>query len=392
MQIITNNTLNTDPYAAVDELLAALPSDTHPSLAILSGNYRMFSEDAFEPLNLRCPTLVAGSSCQGIMTQAGVTQSEVGGLGLFALYDEDGAYGVGTAALENDPKKAGHDALESALKDAGRSWETPDLIWCILPPGREEAVIEGMVELIGGSVPIIGGSVADNEIAGDWFQYVAGELHCDHIVVAVLFPSGSIGYSFSSGYTPEQISAVVTHAEGRHLLELDGKPAADVYNEWTHGLLNGVSEGSRVLMQSTVNPLGRLVSETEGCSEYLLSHPAELSPQRGLQLFTEVSEGERLHLMRGNLDSLISRAGRVVETAKQLLPDKHAPMGALIVYCAGCMLTVADRMPEVVNSIGSEFKQPFLGTFTFGEQGCFLDSTNRHGNLMISAVVFGAKE
>ena len=61
-------------------------------------------------------------------------------------------------------------------------------------------------------------------------------------------------------------------------------------------------------------------------------------------------------------------------------------------YCAGCMLTVADRMPEVVSSIGSEFKQPFLGTFTFGEQGCFLDSTNRHGNLMISAVVFGAKE
>lgn len=392
MQIISNSTLNSDPYAAVDELLAALPSDTPPSLAILSGNYRIFSEDAFEPLSQACPTLVAGSSCQGIMTQTGVKQSENGGLGLFALYDEDGAYGVGTAALEDDPKKAGHDALESALEDAGRSWETPDLIWCILPPGREEAVIEGMVELIGKSVPIIGGSVADNEIAGDWFQYVAGKLHCDCIVVAVLFPSGSIGYSFSSGYTPENISAVVTHAEGRYLLALDGKPAADVYNEWTQGLLNDVPEGGSVLMQSTVSPLGCLVSETEGCSEYLLSHPAELSPQRGLQLFTEVSEGERLHLMRGNLDSLISRAGRVVETAKQLLPDKHTPKGALIVYCAGCMLTVADHMPEVVNSIGSEFEQPFLGTFTFGEQGCFLDSTNRHGNLMISAVVFGAEE
>lgn len=390
MQIITKSTLQPNPDQAIDELLATLPAEGAPSLAILSGNYTLFDKSALAKLSDRCPTLLAGSSCMGVMTQAGMAQGEGAGLGLFALYDDGGSYGIGSAALDEDPRRAGYAALEAALADVDRAWETPDLVWCIMPPGKEEEVVEGMVDLIGASVPIIGGSVADNQISGDWVQYVDGDLYHDRVVVAAFFPSGSVGYSFSSGYMPDQLSAEVTRVEGRHLLELNGEPAADVYNRWTQGLLDGMEAGSSILMHSTVNPLGRLVNAADGYSEYLLSHPAELTSERGLQLFTEVKEGERLYLMQGSMESLISRAGRVADTASQLLAEEHRPIGALLVYCAGCMLTVADRMPEVVESINQEFKQPYLGSFTFGEQGCFLDRTNRHGNLMISAVVFGA--
>ena len=46
--------------------------------------------------------------------------------------------------------------------------------------------------------------------------------------------------------------------------------------------------------------------------------------------------------------------------------------GALVVYCGGCMLAVQGRMDEVVNGINAALAgRPFLGTFTFGEQGCF---------------------
>jgi len=391
MQIITKNTLQAGPERAIDELLSALPEGRAPSLTILSGNHTQFDKHALAKLSDRCPTLLAGSSCLGVMTQAGMAQGEGTGLGLFALYDDDGAYGIGSAAVGDDPRQAGYAALEAALEDVNRSWQTPDLVWCIMPPGKEEETVAGMTDLIGASVPIIGGSVADNQINGDWVQYVEGELFHDRVVVAAFFPSGSIGYSFSSGYMPDALSAMVTRVEGRHLLELDGEPAADVYNRWTQGLLNGITPGSSILMHSTVNPLGRLINESDGYSEYLLSHPAELTAERGLQLFTEVKEGERLYLMHGSMDSLISRAGRVADTARQLLDEGHQPAGALLVYCAGCMLTVADRMPEVVESINQEFKYPYLGSFTFGEQGCFLDRTNRHGNLMISAVVFGAE-
>lgn len=390
MEIITSSTLITQPQDAVQALLESLPADRKPSLTILSGNHAMFDPGALAPLAERCPTLMAGSSCLGIMTDQGLAQGDANGLGLFALYDDEGAYGTGAAALGDSPADAGRAALEAALNDADRAWETPDLIWCVLPPGTEEDVISGMVDLVGPSVPIIGGSVADNQIAGEWVQYVDGELYHDRVVVAVFFPSGSVGVSFSSGYSPTDTSAVVTGAEGRHLLSLDNEPAAEVYNRWTEGMIDGVEDGGNILMHSTRSPLGRPVSVSQGVSEFLLSHPAEVTEQGGLQLFTEIQEGERLYLMQGNLESLINRAGRVADTANRLLQDGHKPVGALMVYCAGCMLTVADRMPDVVESIRDGFDGPFLGVFTFGEQGCFLDSTNRHGNLMISAVVFGA--
>jgi len=60
-----------------------------------------------------------------------------------------------------------------------------------------------------------------------------------------------------------------------------------------------------------------------------------------------------------------------------------------VIFCAGCMLTVRERMDQVVLGLRDNLADvPFLGCFTFGEQGCFIGGENRHGNLMISVTVF----
>jgi hypothetical protein len=60
-----------------------------------------------------------------------------------------------------------------------------------------------------------------------------------------------------------------------------------------------------------------------------------------------------------------------------------------VVYCGGCRMAVGDEMSGVVSEVANSFGPvPFLGCFTFGEQGSVLQR-NVHGNLMISAVVFG---
>ena len=54
------------------------------------------------------------------------------------------------------------------------------------------------------------------------------------------------------------------------------------------------------------------------------------------------------------------------------------------------MLAVRDRLEDVTDGIREALPGvPFLGIFTFGEQGVVLDGRNRHGNLMISAILFG---
>ena len=57
------------------------------------------------------------------------------------------------------------------------------------------------------------------------------------------------------------------------------------------------------------------------------------------------------------------------------------------------MLSVQDRIEEVVDGVVAELPgAPLAGVFTFGEQGPIVGAGNRHGNLMISCVVFGKSE
>jgi hypothetical protein len=97
--------------------------------------------------------------------------------------------------------------------------------------------------------------------------------------------------------------------------------------------------------------------------------------------------------MKGSKDALVTRPKRVVESALRNTPaggHDERIVGGLVIYCAGCMLTIKDRMGEVVESFASAMgaRIPFLGGFTFGEQGCFFGGENRHGNLMISVLLF----
>jgi hypothetical protein len=64
-------------------------------------------------------------------------------------------------------------------------------------------------------------------------------------------------------------------------------------------------------------------------------------------------------------------------------------IAALNIFCAGCMLTLSSAMEQVVDSLSlAREGVPFIGPYTFGEQGRFSGGENAHGNLMISTVVF----
>ncbi len=52
-------------------------------------------------------------------------------------------------------------------------------------------------------------------------------------------------------------------------------------------------------------------------------------------------------------------------------------------------MSIQDHREEVVQGLRDALPGvPFLGAFTFGEQGCFVGGENRHGNLMISVLLF----
>ena len=197
---------------------------------------------------------------------------------------------------------------------------------------------------------------------------------------------------FQSGYAPTGESGFASRVEGRRILEIDGRPARAVYQSWASPTLPP-SDGSRdvpVLSSSTWAPLGREIGRVAGIPFHLIVHPAMLSGDGGIDAFATVREGERLHAMAGSADSLATRAARLAYATLGDDDLKTGVSGALVVFCGGSMLAMKAEMGHVVDGLNEVLGDvPFMGIFTFGEQGPTLAGDNVHGNLMISCLVFG---
>lgn len=329
-----------------------------------------------------------GTSCQGVMTEAGFKATEKGSLALFGLLDPLGAYGVGITPRIHDPRANGAAAIRQALAAAGKGSEKPALVWLTCAPGYEEDILLGIEDVLGPDVPVAGGSSADNNIAGGWSVFGNGNTFTNGLVVTAMYPSTPVHVAFSSGYFATPNIGKVTQAKGRVIETINNRPAAEVYNEWTHGAIKDMLGGGKVLSATSLAPLGRVVKQVGAIKYYQLSHPESVTRTGGLELFSKIEIGEEVTQMMGTKAGLVNRVGMMTNPALSRVRPGHIA-GGLVIYCAGCMLTVQNDMETAVNGFRSAFQQqPFLGTFTFGEQGFFAGGSNRHGNLMVSAVVF----
>lgn len=336
--------------------------------------------------------LHGSSSCLGCMTNDGAAIGPDGAVGLVALWDADGDFGAVMVPFGEDPERSAHDAVMAAAAAAGRRGEAPDLVWLSAVPGCEEAIIAGIEAVAGCGTPIYGGSAADNDVSGRWSVFDSAGETAAGLVVSALFPSATIGHAFQSGYAPAGPSATVTAASGRRLETLDGRPARAVFDSWTGGqVVTGPPDAPvSVLAASTWSPLGRPDTTVAEIPFFLLLHPAQAEGDGALTLFADVAPGERLHLMAGGPDSLTARAARTVTLAMEVGAIARDDLaGALVVFCGGSMLAMQSGMSGVARQIDTALGgAPFLGGFTFGEQGHTISGRNCHGNLMISAVVF----
>jgi hypothetical protein len=372
-------------YTEIEQELGDRPSyilvsftESHDSLQVAQGLSRLAPD---VPVH-------GGTSCQGIMTREGYHKGFA--LGLWAVYDPEGSYGVGCVRKGDTPRRSATQALEAALEHADRVGEVPALIWLCGAPGFEEEVLRGIEDVVGSRAPVTGGSSADDAVAGKWKQICNGQVYQDAVVVTIMLPSCEVTTQFQSGFEPTEHGGRVTRADGRTLYEIDGRPAAQVYNEWSGGAISDtLAAGGSVVNQTTLAPLGREVGRIGNIPYFSLTHPDRATPEGALTLFSNLNEGDQLLMMRGSLDSLASRAGRVVRSVTSEDHGVGRPLGAIVTFCAGAMMAIQDRMQEVVVEISNELQPaPFIGLFTLGEQGSFLGGEIRHANLMITTVVF----
>jgi hypothetical protein len=396
MHIKTAHSLNALTIEACEEVIESLSlaSCVPPSFILCYYTESHCASQIAKKLQFAFGSVVilGCSSCQGLMTEKGYHSNNLVGLGVWAIWDDSGSYGTAIEYYDNQdilPELAAQHALEKALVQAGREGELPELIWLHAAPGFEERVIHGLQQVLGDRVPIAGGSSADNLATGHWSMFAGHQVETQGIALAVLFPGGEIGYSFHSGYVESRALGTVTASISRTIISIDNQPAADVYCKAAGIHYQPNCQHQTIIESSTLQPLGREVGLFDSVPIFKLSHPLGVTSEGGLSLFSDIQQGDYLYLMEGTRESLISRAARVTKASLEYRTRQSEPIGALVIYCAGCMLAVKDEMSTVVDNVCRSLGDaPFIGAFTYGEQGHFVSGGSGHGNLMISSVVF----
>lgn len=369
----------------VERLLAQSPHS--PSLLLV---YFTQAHDAVvlrHALQTRFPNvrLIGCSSCAGILTQAGYHAQGGWSLAVAALYDDRGAYGVaGQAGGEPDVRQL----LRAAIADGGRPGELPQLILLHASPGLEERMLAGIEEEFGTTVPVVGGSAADDGVTGEWQLCWSQGESVQGCVLAVLYPDCQLAFQFHSGYVPTEQHGIITGLDGREVLTIDHEPAARVYGRWT--ARQTPWQVGPILKESTLAPLARRVGMLDEVPYYKLSHPEAVTEREGLRLFTETRLGERLQLMYSSQEGLLQRSLNAVRIEPEYgMASNLQPIGALVVFCAGCRLALGEGLSDVVAQFRSRLGDiPFITPFTFGEQGRLPHGELAHGNLMVSSVIF----
>ena len=329
------------------------------------------------------------TSCQGLGTDRGLAPAGPGLSALWLLGDDVQFQVVSTRR----PEVTGSGATLVAGLSPLRSGTRFALFHAT--PGNEERLLAEVVPALGPGVPLIGGTAADDDLSGKWGVFASGGFSASSgAVMAVVDWPGRVAASMQSTAMVTPQRGLVTRAAGRTLFEIDGKPAAQVYNRWIGGgLARQLRDGGNILNDTTLQPLG--VHRVErGIGSYVLIHPEAMVAETGaMTTFKEVNVGEELWLMKASRAGFIGRPASVVE---RLMIDTRLPasqvLGAYLVYCAGCRLTVNEGTSLMLAGFrGAVGHVPFTTAYFFGEQGCSVpNGPAEHGNLMTGALLLGS--
>lgn len=284
-------------------------------------------------------------------------------LAAFVIRDPEGDYGTARADFAGDPRIAASEATMAALARAGREGEIPDAIWLTATPGAEDAAIAGIQDVAGAQVPIVGGSATGGEGAG--YVLSSDGFSREGLTVSVLFPSTRIETDCRCRLAPAGPGGIVTQSDGRRLIAIDGRPAAQVCAEWSGTDTARTGQGGA---DPGAMPLGQELSVAPGVSTYL---PLRVAVDgNALLLGAEVPEGARIALLRTRPNGSTSPA-----KPRGLAGVLSVTCRELDVGSTGMSGAVPDGIPALV----------LRGS---GVQGPVPGGGNRHGNGMTARLLF----
>jgi hypothetical protein len=324
------------------------------------------------------------------------------GVAVMTVSSPDITFGIGSANLADFPsiQVAAKTAIMAAVKSAGKSPDAPPQIVLITPTkGIEEEVLEGVEEVIGKHTPILGGTAGGPQ----WGVTGEKQVYDQGVSLAVIYTDLPVGWIFEGGFdVRDPHTGVVTKVENQAIVEIDHRPALDVYDEWLGGKVKGMfaetGDFNTVRTFLNLHPIYRKYSVAGGQNYFLFSHPwpkDKTLNDKAIMTSTKIKAGERIYLSHGTWERLLNRIIELPKKAKINggMRVDATPILGIGYLCAGVMGVIPEnereKMSKLINYANHD--GPFIATFTWGEQGYFSGLGNKHVNLSTSFIVIGDK-
>ena len=337
---------------AVDGLAGARP-----------GLVLMFPTGQIEPrlAALQAREAAGGATVAGMTSDGSLADPRGLEPGCSALaFDETVLAGVGVAEhASRDPRGAGRAAAEAASAAVEPAPGNALLLLFVDPATGDQCdAVDGAYEATGPAVPFAGGGSG----TPDGVQFAHDAARRDSVVAAMLTSPGPIAVGLSHACTPVSAPSIVTRAAGRTLLELDGRPADEVYAEKV-----GVDLDEEELHRAAVrHPL----AQPELSGEVRLRHVFGRAPGGGLACATAIPANAAVVFTEQTVQAIVDSAAEAVKRARAGLRAAR-PRAALVFDCAGRKRALGDAVERETEAIRASLGEdvPLAGGFTHGEVG-----------------------
>ncbi|MCO5165547.1 MAG: FIST C-terminal domain-containing protein [Planctomycetes bacterium] len=227
--------------------------------------------------------------------------------------------------------------------------------------GNGEGLVDTLAMELGGGVTLAGGAAGDDAAFKETWVFLDRRVVKDAAVAAELVSKKKIGVGVHHGWCAASAPGTVTKAEGARLIEIDGKPAIEMYRAYAEKL--GVTLTAENQNQFVfTHELGIVLMN----DELKVRAPLSVNDDGSINCATEVPVGQQVRIVEGDHDAIVAAARTAAEHAMTNLGGQPAA-GAIVFDCVARKLVLGEGFRREVEAFRDVVKAPVMGFNTYGE-------------------------
>lgn len=235
--------------------------------------------------------------------------------------------------------------------------------------GKGEESVLAALDALGPNVKFSGGAAADDLKFKETYIFANDKVSSDAVSLTFVASRIPVAIGVKHGHSPISPPLTITKVEGNIVYEIDGKPAFEVWKEYTRENAKsiGINVDRMLETEAIQNFFTRYEAGILTGTEYKIRWLGGTTTTKGPICFPcTMSEGMVVRVMESPKLGQIASARRAAEIALEACKGIKIA-GAIIFDCVCRAVILGDDFAKAVDEIKDVLRVPLVGFETYGE-------------------------